>query len=216
VSNEKVKNGNGTKRQHLASSSTQMTYNVMEDLSKSRITFPFTKVVKIPQQRHNILMLLDDPYESVEAVITSPKQSQSPTIAKVRGKIPPFYISIENHDVALHNCLVDTSATNNIMPLAVMEVSSMICTKYYEIGESIYVVDSTKVPAYREINDFYAWITTTPHIITIFNIIVVDIPPTYRVVLGRDWTSTIIGYIMNDESCMILLGKEGAMIKVPP
>jgi hypothetical protein len=38
----------------------------------------------------------------------------------LRGKIPPFYISIENHDVALHNCLVDTGATNNIMPVAGM------------------------------------------------------------------------------------------------
>jgi hypothetical protein len=41
VSNEKVTDGNGTKRKHLASSSTQMTYNVVEDLSKLRITFPF-------------------------------------------------------------------------------------------------------------------------------------------------------------------------------
>jgi len=33
----------------------------------------------------------------------------------------PLYISIENHDVALHNCLVDTDAKNNIIPLMVME-----------------------------------------------------------------------------------------------
>jgi hypothetical protein len=48
VSSEKVTNGNGTKRKHLASSSTQMTYNVVEDLSKLRINFSFTEVVKIP------------------------------------------------------------------------------------------------------------------------------------------------------------------------
>jgi hypothetical protein len=76
----------------------------------------------------------------------------------LRGKIPPFYISIENHDVALHNCLVDTSATNN-----------------YETGESIYAIDSRQVPTYAEIKEFYAWIMTTPHIITVFNIIVVEL-----------------------------------------
>jgi ribonuclease HI len=172
-------------------------------------------VVKIPQQRQNILKLLDDPSERDEVVVTSPKQSQSPSTAKLRGKIPPFYISIENHDVALHNCLVDTGVTNNIMPLAVMEALGMSCTKYYETSESIYAIDSRKVPAYGEIKDFYAWITTTPHIITIFNIIVVDLPPAYGVVLGRDWTSMIGGYIMNDGSCMMLPGKEGVMIKVP-
>jgi hypothetical protein len=45
----------GSKKQHPMSNSTQMTYNVVEDLSKLRITLPFTEVVKIPQQRENIL-----------------------------------------------------------------------------------------------------------------------------------------------------------------
>ena len=151
----------------------------------------------------------------MEAVVTTPKQNQSSSTAKMRGKIPPFYISIENHDVALHNCLVDIGVTNNIMPFTVMEALGMSCTKYYEIDEIIYSIDSRKVPTYREIKDLYAWITTTPHIITVFNIIVVDLPPSYGVVLGRDWSSMIGGYIMNNGSCMMLPGKEGAMIKVP-
>jgi hypothetical protein len=96
------------------------------------------------------------------------------------------------------------------MPLVVMEALGMSCTKYYETGESIYAIDSRKVPTYGEIKYFYAWIMETPHIITVFNIILIDLPPTYGVVLGIDWTS-----IMNDESCMMLPGKEGAMIKVP-
>jgi hypothetical protein len=162
------------------------------------------------------LKLLDDPSEITEAIVTTPKQSQSPSTTKLRGKIPPFYISIKNHDVSLHNCLVDTSATNNIMPLAVMESLGMSCTKYYETGESISAIDSRKVPVYREIKDFYALITAAPHIITIFNIIAVDLPPAYGVVLRREWTSMIGGYIMSDDSCMMLPGKEEAMIKVPP
>jgi hypothetical protein len=159
--------------------------------------------------------LLDDPSEREEVVVTNPKRSPSQSTTKLRGKIPPFYISIENHDVALHNCLVDMGMTNNIMPLVVMEALCMSCTKYYEIGESIYAIDSRKVPAYEEIKDFYAWITIAPHIITIFNIIVVHLPSAYGVVMGKDWTSIIRGYIMNDGSCMMLPGKEGAMIKVP-
>jgi hypothetical protein len=71
------------------------------------------------------------------------------------------------------------------------------------------------VPTYGEIKDFYAWITIAPHIITIFNINVVDLPYAYGVVLGRDWLSIIGGYIMNDGSCMMFPGKEGAMIKIP-
>jgi hypothetical protein len=213
--NEKVTDVVGSKKQHMMSNPTQMKYNVVEDLSKLRITLPFTEVVKIPQQRENILRLLDDPFEKVEIFVTSPKQSQNKSTVKLRGKIPPFYISIENHDVSLHNCLVDTGATNNIIPLAVMEALGMICTKYYEIGESIYAINSRQIPAYGEIKDFYAWIKPTPHIITIFNIIVVDLSPAYGVVPRRDWSSMIGGYIMNDGSYMMLPDKEGEMIKVP-
>jgi hypothetical protein len=57
-----------------SSNPTQMNYNVVEDLSKLRITLPFIEVLKIPQQRENILRLLDDPSEKVEVVVTNLKQ----------------------------------------------------------------------------------------------------------------------------------------------
>jgi hypothetical protein len=94
------------------------------------------------------LKLLDDPYERVEVVVTSPKQSHNQSTAKMRGKIPPFYISIENHDVSLHNFLVDTGTTNNIMPLEVMEALGISFTNYYENLESVYAIDSRKIPSY--------------------------------------------------------------------
>jgi len=135
--NENVTNNSGSKKQHVMSNPTQMKYNVVEDLSKLRITPPFTKVVNIPQQRENILRLLYDLSGKMEDVVISPKQSHNTSTVKLRGKIPPFCISIENHDVALHNYLVDIGATNNIMPLVVMEALGMNCTKYYETNESI-------------------------------------------------------------------------------
>ena len=101
------------------------------------------------------------------------------------------------------------------MPLVVMKALGMNCTKYYETRESIYVIESRQVPSYGEIKYFYSWITVAPHIITVFNIIVVDLPPAYGVLLGRYWSSMIGGYIMNDGSCMIMSDKEGTMIKVP-
>jgi len=38
------------------------------------------------------------------------------------------------------------------MPLLVMEALGMGCTNYYEVRESIYVIDSRKVPTHGEIN----------------------------------------------------------------
>jgi hypothetical protein len=92
------------------------------------------------------------------------KQNTIPT--RPRGKVPPFYISLENNDFSLHNCLVDSGATNNIMSLLVMEALGIECTKYYEIGESIHAIDSRKVPSYGEIKYLCSWISVTPHLTT--------------------------------------------------
>jgi hypothetical protein len=193
-----------------------MTYNVIDDLTKLRITLPFMQVVKFPQQRENIINILDEPTTRIEAIVTNSKLQKNISAAKPRGKVPPFYITIENHDVVLHNCLVDTRATNNIGPLSVIESLGMGCTNYYETGESIYAIDSRKVPSYGEIKYFGVWITTAPHITFFFTmIILVDLPPAYGVVMGRDWFSLIRGYIMNDGSYMMLLNKDGTVVKVP-
>jgi len=112
------------------------------------------ELVKIPQQRENILKMLDETSHIIEVVASNPKQHQNISTVRPKGKVPPFYIIIENHDVVLHNCLVDTRSANNIMPLLVMEALGMSLTKYYEIGESIYAIVLRKFPAYGEIKDF--------------------------------------------------------------
>jgi hypothetical protein len=67
-----------------------MTYNVIDDLSKLRITFPFMEVVKIPQQRENLLRILDDSDTRMEVAVINSKQQQSYSSTKPRGKVPPF------------------------------------------------------------------------------------------------------------------------------
>jgi hypothetical protein len=42
------------------------------------------------------------------------------------------------------------------MTLSVMEALGMGYTKYYETGDSIYVIDSRKVPVYGEIKYIYS------------------------------------------------------------
>jgi len=86
-----------------------MTYNVIDDLTKLRINLPkFMEVVKIPQRRKNILKLIDEPNTRMEVVVKNPRQHQNITIVKPKGKVPPFYITIENHDVVLQNLFVDS------------------------------------------------------------------------------------------------------------
>jgi hypothetical protein len=96
-----------------------MTYNTMDDLSKLRITLPFIEFINIPQQRENLLKILDDTDTRMEVAVINSKQKQSYSLAKPKLKVPPFYITIENHEFAFHDCLIHSGATNNIIPLSV-------------------------------------------------------------------------------------------------
>jgi hypothetical protein len=73
---------------------TQMTYNVIYDLSKLRITLSFMEVVKIMQLRQNILKILDEPSHRMEVVASSSKKQQNNSIGRPKGKVPLFYITI--------------------------------------------------------------------------------------------------------------------------
>jgi hypothetical protein len=161
------------------------------------------------------LKIFDDSDTRMEVAVIIPRKQQIYSSAKPKPKVPPFYTTIENNEVIMHNCSIDSGSNNRIMSLSLMQALKMECTIHYEASESIYAIDSRKVLAYGEIKYLCAWISVAPHITTIFTIVVIDLPPTYEVVLGRNWSSMIGGYIMKDKICMKLLNKDGTMIRVP-
>ena len=44
---------------------------------------------------------------------------------------PPFYITLIVHEKLLHNCLLDSGASHNLMPKVVMEALGMSITRPY-------------------------------------------------------------------------------------
>jgi hypothetical protein len=44
---------------------------------------------------------------------------------------PPFYISLNIHEKTLHNCLLDSGASHNLIPKAVMDELGLEITKSY-------------------------------------------------------------------------------------
>jgi hypothetical protein len=111
-----------------------------------------------------------------------------------KGRVTPFFISLENDDFIIHNCMVDSGATHNSMPLSVMRTIGLDCTRHYQDSECIFSIDSS-VRAYGEIKYFCARISFAPTIHTIFTIIMVDLPSAYNLVLGHEWIYPIGGYL---------------------
>ena len=59
---------------------------------------------------------------------------------------PPFYLSLNIHDKILHNFLLDTEASHNLMPKEVMDELGLDITKSYH---DLFSFDSRKVKCLR-------------------------------------------------------------------
>ena len=58
-----------------------------------------------------------------------PVVTLGPMIEDLKESFPPFYISLNIHDKILHNCLLDSRASHNLMPKAVMDEIGLSITK---------------------------------------------------------------------------------------
>ena len=73
-----------------------------------------------------------------------------PMIEDIKDSYPPFYISLNIHDKILHNCLLDSGASQNLMPKAVMDEIGLNITKPYH---NLFSFDSKKIKCLGLIKD---------------------------------------------------------------
>ena len=59
-----------------------------------------------------------------------------------QGGIPPFYISLNVHDKILHNVMLDSGASHNLMPKEIMERLNLDITRPYK---DLFSFDSTQI-----------------------------------------------------------------------
>ena len=112
-------------------------FNLEHELNKVKILVPLTELIKNKAYREATFKNFKN------AVNTIPSneinlQDEKPTIT-VGSKTfdqpndnseypPPFYVTLLVHEQLVHNCLLDSGASHNLMPKAVMEALGMSVT----------------------------------------------------------------------------------------
>ena len=81
-----------------------------------------TQVNEIPSDIIN----LQDEHPTIFVGSSSPDQ-----LEKKSDFPPPFYVSLTVHEKLLHNCLLDSGASHNLMPKVVMEALGLSVTRPY-------------------------------------------------------------------------------------
>lgn len=98
-----------------------------------------------------------------------------------QGGIPPFYISLNFHDKILHNVILDSGASHNLMPKEIMERINLDITRPYK---DLFSFDSSQVKCLCLIKDLCVTPVQCP---TKGILVVVDIPPQYGMILSCSW-----------------------------
>jgi hypothetical protein len=180
----------------------KLDYNVVEDLKKMKANVYFMDMCRIPQQKNFMLQAL----KSIDTCITSTDQCEVPSPTDLTNKpsvnacsldkrgrhfVPPFLLTFEVFNKNLHNCLVDSGASSNVMPL-------FICKKLNETplksDKNVIQLDRTQVKVIGERKYVMIIIATHPKFVQVIDIIIVDIPEAYGLLLSRDWSEKLNRY----------------------
>jgi sporulation-control protein spo0M len=97
----------------------------------------------------------------------------------------------------VHNCLVDSGASSNVMSYSVckkLNAEPQICkTKIIQL-------DRSNVKVIGELKDVLIHLASNSEVHQTIDIIVVDISEAYGVILSRDWSTKLNGYFATNWS----------------
>ena len=98
---------------------------------------------------------------------------------------PPFLLTFENFNGNFHNCMIDSGASFNVMPI-------FVCRKLNATWEfcstQIVQLDRSRVKVVGELNNSLLTLSIDPRIHQTLDNVVADIPETYSMWLRKDWS----------------------------
>jgi hypothetical protein len=193
---------NKVKVSDKASDKALYSFNFEAEIQKIKIPIPLVKLMKNEMFKKDILKTLDPQYVSLSADILN-IYDENPTITLGQmiedrdESCPPFYISLNIHEKTLHNCLLDSGASHNLMPKEVMDELGLEITKSYH---DLFSFDSRKVKCLGMIKDLAVTLTQASMKTMVMDIVVVDIPPKFGCLLSRSWMKSLSGTLQMDLS----------------
>jgi hypothetical protein len=184
------------------------------ELAKIKIPVPLTKLISRGGYRSQVLKALAiEPDIGTQALAVGfVTHSDSVNLADDRpellfgpavdgrddtGDVAPFYISLNIHDLILHNAMLDSGASHNLMPKAVMEKLGLEVTRPYK---DLHSFDSSRVKCIGLIKDLCISLVQIPSKSMVMDVVVADIPPKYGMLLSRSWGAKLKGTLQLDMS----------------
>jgi ribonuclease HI len=176
------------------------SFNFEHEIQKIRIPVPLTELIKHGEFKKRFSDLLKSEATGPSTDFISlqderPAVVLGPMVEDRDDSSPPFYTSLNIHDKVLHNCLMDSGASHNLMPKVVMEELGLEVTRAYH---DLYSFDSRRVQCLGVIKDLAVSLFQLPMKSMIMDIVVADVPPKFGMLLSRSWIKRLGGTLQMD------------------
>ena len=179
------------------------SFSFESEMAKIKISLPFNEICKNKEYKDQLIKMLkvDDKIVCSDTVNL---QDYNPTILfgpRAEGPqdedVPPFYVTIKVHDQNLHNAMIDSGASHNLMPKEIMDNLGLEITRQYK---DLYSFHSRKLKCPRLIKDLVVSLHQIPEKSIVMDIVVVEVPGKFGLLLSRSWSAKLKGTMQMDMS----------------
>jgi hypothetical protein len=189
-------------------------FSLEGELSKVKIPIPISELMNKDAYRSQVIKVLTiepdigmksltvrstNHSDTVNLTDDQPKHLFGPEVdgRDNNGDVAPFYISLNIHDLILHNAMLDSGVSHNLMPKAVMKKLGLEVTRPYK---DLHSFDSGKVRCIGLIKDLCINLVQIPAKSMVMDVVVADIPPKYGMFLSQSWGAKLRGTLQLDMS----------------
>jgi ribonuclease HI len=165
------------------------------EIQKIKIIVPFLELVKNEDFKRYLSKMLQPepsshPTDLVNLQNEKPVVILGPLVEDRDESSPSFYTSLNINDKVLHNCFMDSGESHNLIPNIVMEELGLEVRKTYH---DLYSFDSRKVKCLGVIKDLDVSLFQLPMKSVVMDIVVVEVPPKFGILLSRSWRKILGG-----------------------
>ena len=178
--------------------------NLQNEIANLKVSIPFNELFRNREYKDTITKMIANQGESHPDILELTEDN--PTIilgSKIDSvdsedeEVPPFYMSLNVHDMVLHNTMLDSGASHNLMLKGVVESLGLEITRPYK---DLYSFDSKRIKCLGLIKDMVVSLNKLPSKIVVMDVVVADIPPKLGILLSRSWNSKLKGSLQMDMS----------------
>ena len=161
-----------------------MGYDIVEDIKKTKANISLLEMCNLPQQKEKLLKVLETPIMKLQNDNQSKEEIGEASIGgNSKYKTPAFLLTFEIFNYNVHNCLVDSGASVNVMPLSVCK---KINGQPKPTTGQVIQLYRTAVKVIGEMEDVLIRLSADERVCQYIDIVVADILDAYGLVLSWD------------------------------